>query len=81
MAVWSYSPNGLAANTARDLGGRLAALAIWQDTRAGGGSYAAIAALTNIGATVLAAVVYEVVFFDSYRGEWWVFCLGVWMFG
>ena len=69
MAVWSYSPNGLAANTARDLGGRLAALAIWQGTRAGGGRYAAIAALTNIGATVLAAVVYEVVFFDSYRGE------------
>ncbi len=57
----------VAANTARDVGGRLAALAIW-GTRASGGSYAAIAALTNILATVLAYSLYEFVLKDSSRG-------------
>ena len=57
----------VAANTARDLGGRLAAIAIW-GTKANGGSYAAIAALTNIPATVLAYSFYEFVLKDSSRG-------------
>jgi FlaA1/EpsC-like NDP-sugar epimerase len=56
----------VAANTARDVGGRLAAIAIW-GTRAGGGRYAAIAALTNILATVLAYAFYEFVLKDSSR--------------
>ena len=57
----------MAANTARDVGGRLAAIAIW-GTRASGGRYAAIAALTNILATVAAYAFYEFVFKDSNRG-------------
>ncbi|KAI9461641.1 aquaporin-like protein [Lactarius psammicola] len=65
-AIWGFSPNGLAANTARDVGGRLAAISIW-GTKASGGSYAAIAALTNILATVLAYSLYEFVLKDSSR--------------
>jgi len=57
----------VAANTARDVGGRLAAIAIW-GTKANGGSYAAIAALTNILATLLAYALYEFVLKDSSRG-------------
>ncbi|KAI9439990.1 aquaporin-like protein [Lactarius indigo] len=59
--------NTVAANTARDVGGRLAAIAIW-GTKANGGSYAAIAALTNILATFLAYSLYEFVLKDSSRG-------------
>ncbi|KAA1467502.1 aquaporin-like protein [Dentipellis sp. KUC8613] len=66
IAIWGYSPVGLAANSARDIGGRLAALTIW-GTKASGGSYAALAALTNIPATILAYIVYEVCFADSSR--------------
>jgi len=65
-AIWGFASNGLAANTARDVGGRLAAIAIW-GTRASGGRYAAIAALTNILATVAAYAFYEFVFKDSNR--------------
>jgi hypothetical protein len=43
----------VAANSARDIGARLMALTIW-GKQAAGGSYAAIAALTNILATILA---------------------------
>ena len=57
----------VAANTARDVGGRLVAIAIW-GTRANGGRYAAIAALTNIVATVAAYAFYEFVLRDSSRG-------------
>lgn len=65
-AIWGFASNGLAANTARDVGGRLAAIAIW-GTRASGGRYAAIAALTNILATVAAYAFYEFIFKDSNR--------------
>jgi glycerol uptake facilitator-like aquaporin len=58
----------VAANTARDVGGRLVAVFIW-GTRANGGSYAAIAALTNIVATVAAYAFYEFIFKDSSRGN------------
>jgi glycerol uptake facilitator-like aquaporin len=58
----------VAANTARDVGGRLAAIAIW-GTKANGGSYAAIAALTNILATLLAYSFYEFILKDSCRGK------------
>ncbi|KAJ7250760.1 putative aquaporin 2 [Mycena rebaudengoi] len=66
VAIWSFSVNGLAANAARDLGGRLAALTIW-GMPAAGGSYAAVAALTNIPATLLACVTYEMMMSDSDR--------------
>jgi len=66
MAVWGYSPVGLAANTARDLGGRLAVLTIW-GRAASGGSYAAIAALTNIPATICGVLFYELMITDSSR--------------
>jgi len=66
VAVWGYAPGALAANSARDIGGRLMALTIW-GLPAGGGKYAAIAALTNIPATLMATLVYEIVFTDSSR--------------
>ena len=58
----------MAANTARDVGGRLVAISIW-GTRANGGKYAAIAALTNIVATVVAYASYEFILKDSNRGN------------
>ncbi|GJE97716.1 aquaporin-like protein [Phanerochaete sordida] len=66
MCIWGYSPVGLSTNTARDLGTRLAVMAIW-GTPAAGGSYAAIAALTNIPATILAACFHEFILADSSR--------------
>ncbi|EIW63166.1 aquaporin-like protein [Trametes versicolor FP-101664 SS1] len=66
VVVWGYSPVGVATNAARDVGSRLMAMTIW-GMPASGGSYAAIAALTNIPATLLAAVFYEVVLADSSR--------------
>ena len=67
MIIWAYAPVGLAANTARDVGGRMMAVAIW-GTKAAGGTYAALAALTNILSTSVALIVYEAVFVDSSRG-------------
>jgi len=64
--IWGYAPVGLAANSARDLGGRFMAMTIW-GTAAAGGPYAAISALTNIPAMLLAALFYEVFFTDSAR--------------
>ncbi|KAI6034819.1 aquaporin-like protein [Pisolithus marmoratus] len=57
-AIWGYAPTAIALNTARDVGGRMMALAIW-GKQASGGPYAAIAALTNIPATILAFAVYD----------------------
>lgn len=57
----------VATNAARDVGARLMVLTIW-GLPAGGGSYAAIAALTNIPATLLAVLFYEYVLADSSRG-------------
>ncbi|KAK1222065.1 hypothetical protein PQX77_015118 [Marasmius sp. AFHP31] len=65
-AIWGVSIPGLAANSARDIGGRLAAMTIW-GTRASGGSYAAIAALTNIVSTLIAFVLYEMLLADYSR--------------
>jgi len=65
-AIWGFSPANMAANSARDIGGRLMALTIW-GKQAGGGSYAAIAALTNILATILAVTFYEFFMMDSSR--------------
>lgn len=64
--IWGYAPIGLAANTARDVGGRMMAVAIW-GSKANGGAYAAIAALTNIFTACLSLVVYEALFVDSSR--------------
>ena len=57
----------MAANSARDVGGRLAALSIW-GLKASGGKYAALAALTNIPAMLLAVLLYELFLTDSSRG-------------
>jgi len=65
-AIWGYAPANIALNTARDLGARLFALTIW-GKEASGGSYAAIAALTNIPATLLAILAYEILHTDSSR--------------
>lgn len=48
---------------------RIAALMIWGKPAAGG-KYAAIAALTNIPATLFASLVYELIFVDSSRGSY-----------
>ncbi|KAK7036137.1 aquaporin-like protein [Favolaschia claudopus] len=66
-AIWGFSANGLAANTARDLGGRFAAMTIYGSDAVGRSGYAAIAALTNIPATILAFLFYEFMFYDSDR--------------
>ncbi|EJD06583.1 aquaporin-like protein [Fomitiporia mediterranea MF3/22] len=66
VVIWGFAPNALAANSARDVGGRLAALTLWGKD-ASGGNYAAIAALTNIPAMLLAALFYEIFFHDSSR--------------
>ncbi|THH27705.1 hypothetical protein EUX98_g6482 [Antrodiella citrinella] len=66
MAIWGYSPIGLAANAARDVGGRLAVLTLW-GRGASGGSYAAISSLTNIPATLSGILFYEVFLRDSSR--------------
>jgi hypothetical protein len=57
----------VAANSARDVGGRLAAMSIW-GMKASGGKYAALAALTNIPAMLFAAALYEFFLTDSLRG-------------
>jgi hypothetical protein len=64
--TWGYAPIGLATNTARDVGGPMMAVAIWE-TKANGGAYAAIAALTNILTSSLSLVVYDSIFADSSR--------------
>ncbi|KIP11551.1 hypothetical protein PHLGIDRAFT_99331 [Phlebiopsis gigantea 11061_1 CR5-6] len=66
MCVWGYAVVGLSTNTARDLGTRFAMLAIY-GRAASGGKYAAIAALTNIPATLLAACFHEFILADSSR--------------
>lgn len=66
LMVWSYSPVGVAANSARDIGGRLAAISLW-GLKAGSGRYAALVALTNIPATILGGLFYEFIFTDSSR--------------
>lgn len=58
----------MAANAARDVGGRLAAMAIY-GLQASGGRYAAVAALTNILAMVFGAMIYEIFLTDSDRGQ------------
>ncbi|KAF7294930.1 Glycerol uptake [Mycena indigotica] len=65
-AIWSFGGIGLAANAARDVGGRLAGLTVF-GMGASGGPYAALAALTNIPATILSRVMYEFMISDSYR--------------
>ncbi|KAI0743403.1 aquaporin-like protein [Daedaleopsis nitida] len=66
VVVWGFGPIGLAANAARDLGGRFAAMTIFGSV-ASGGSYGAITALMSFPATLLAGVFYELVFNDSNR--------------
>jgi len=66
VVVWSFASVGVSTNAARDFGGRLAARTIY-GSKAWGGPYAAIAALTNIPATMFAYCIYEFVLKDSSR--------------
>jgi len=66
VAIWGFGAPGLSMNTARDIGSRLMAITIW-GWQAGGGRYSAIASLTNIPATLLAACIYEFLLTDSDR--------------
>jgi len=63
VSIWSF---GAILNTSRDLGGRLFAMTIW-GRRASAGSFAAISALTNIAAMIVAVFFYEVVLCDTRR--------------
>jgi len=65
-AIWGFAPANMAANTARDVGARLMVLTIW-GKQAAGGPYAAIAALTNIPAMIIAVLIYEFMLTDSSR--------------
>lgn len=66
VMIWGYAPTGAPANTARDVGGRLMAITIW-GLKASGGTYAAISALTNTPATMLAFAVYDLLLGSSTR--------------
>ncbi|KAA1473088.1 aquaporin-like protein [Dentipellis sp. KUC8613] len=66
LAIWGFSPVGVILNGGRDIGGRLVAMSLW-GLKASGGRFAAIAALTNIPATILAYVVYEIFIADTAR--------------
>jgi len=66
ITIWGFGAQGLALNTARDLGARFMTMTIWGPA-AGGGPYGAIAALTNIPATLFAACIYEFLLTDSDR--------------
>lgn len=68
ICIWGYAPVGVALNTARDIGGRLMVLTIW-GTKGAGGNYAALAALTNLIATPLAVLFYELFLTSSSRGK------------
>jgi len=65
-AIWGFAVPGTSLNTARDVGGRIFAVAIY-GSEAAGGRYAAIAALVNIPAIVFGAYLYEVFLTDSDR--------------
>ncbi|TFK72882.1 aquaporin-like protein [Pluteus cervinus] len=65
-AIWGFATTGIALNTARDLGGRLFVMSVY-GVGASGGRYAAIAALTNIPATIFAVLLYELFLTDSDR--------------
>jgi glycerol uptake facilitator-like aquaporin len=66
VTIWGFAVPGVALNSARDMGARLMAITIW-GVPAGGGTYAAIAGLANIPATLLAVCVYEFILVDSDR--------------
>ncbi|KIK50755.1 hypothetical protein GYMLUDRAFT_182328 [Collybiopsis luxurians FD-317 M1] len=66
-AVWGFATPALAANPARDIGGRLAAMTIY-GKQAAGGNYAAIAALTAIPATMFGVFLHELFLTDYSRG-------------
>ena len=72
--IWGFAGVGVSLNTARDVGGRIAALSIW-GSEAAGGNYAAIAALVNIPAMLISGVIYELFFHDSSRGKQFSFFL------
>lgn len=66
VTIWGFGAPGVALNAARDMGARLMAITIW-GMPASGGAYAAIAGLTSIPATLLAACIYEFLLTDSDR--------------
>jgi len=64
--IWGFAVPGTSLNTARDLGGRIFAVAIY-GSEAAGGPYAAIADLVNIPAIIFGAYLYEIFLTDSDR--------------
>jgi len=65
-AIWGFGVPGTSLNTARDIGGRIFAVAIY-GSQAAGGPYAAISALVNIPGLLFGAYIYEIFLTDSDR--------------
>ncbi|KAF5359549.1 hypothetical protein D9756_003401 [Leucocoprinus leucothites] len=66
VTIWGFGSAGAALNSARDIGSRLWVITIWGQA-ASGGRFAAISALTNIPAMLVAAMLYEFLLSDSGR--------------
>jgi len=64
--IWGFATPNVALNSARDVGGRLWSITVY-GTAAAGGKYAAIAALTNIPASIFGVFLYETFLTDSDR--------------
>lgn len=66
VVVWGFSSSNVATNTARDLGARFACGVFW-GTECFPAKYSALAALTNIPATLLGVAVYTFFLSDTRR--------------
>ncbi|GAC72099.1 aquaporin [Moesziomyces antarcticus T-34] len=66
MVVWCFSSSNVAANTARDLGARFVCGMFWGDQCFPAG-YSALAALTNIPATLVGCGIYTFFLSDTRR--------------
>ncbi|KAM0745982.1 aquaporin-like protein [Meredithblackwellia eburnea MCA 4105] len=68
VCIWSFAPASISLNTARDLGGRMAAACLWGPKAFTiNSSYTAIAALTNLIGTFLGAIIHALFIADSKR--------------
>ncbi|PWN86782.1 aquaporin-like protein [Acaromyces ingoldii] len=67
VAVWGFSTGTIVTNTARDLGARFACGAIYKTSECFPARYSALAALTNIPATLFGVSLYTFLLSDTRR--------------
>lgn len=67
VAVWGFSTGTIVTNTARDLGARFACGVIWKTSECFPPKYSALAALTNIPATLFGISLYTFLLSDTRR--------------